>query len=303
MKTKFTVILSLFLALAGCIEEELDKCLEGNVRVKIYAEKFQTNSPDATIDCEDTFNSRIQTLHCMLYKDSAFVMDTAITDVSATRGPFFEFTIPNLEFGDYHMVIIANCSPAAMRGDFRRRDGLSLLYIVGDKTDDLFGGTVDFTVDCDCTLEQATKLRRLLGVVRCRVHNVPENVTEAEITLHGVCSSLGKGGIYGDNIDVTRRVPIQELQDLSRAANSRGTEVTLGVFPPVTDQFAAFRLKLLSGTSDVPYFDKLVSSNVKIERNQLVELISDFSDGNFNFEIKLDSKWGDYVNGGGAEAN
>lgn len=298
MKTKLTVVLLIWIALSGCVKETLDPCPSGNVRIKVYAEKFQTNSSEAGKDCEESFSTRIKFLHCILYKGSSYVMDTTVSDVSAVSGPYLDFGIPNLDFGNYQLVVIGNCSPDAMRGDIHIPGDLSLLYSGVDATEDLFAASLDFTVDCNCTQEFETKLRRLQGVVRCKITNIPDAATEAEVILHGVNSKLGKGGLYSTNIDISRRIPVEKLN----RSNTKDLDIILGTFPTSPQQPASYELKLYNSGHAV-MFDQVMTTQVNVIRNQLVELVTDFSDGTLRFEIIVDGKWEDYVNGGEIEVH
>lgn len=299
MKTKLSSILLIFLSLTACVKETLNECPVGNARINLYAEKFQTNSLGVTDDCEEAFNKRIQFLHYILYKDQTYVMDTTISDLTKVNGSFCTFQIPDLEFGNYQLVAIGNCSPEAMRGEIHIPGNLSLLYRSVDEVEDIFAGVLEFTVDCDCTQEFAAKLRRLTGVIRCRITNVPDNVCDAEVTIHGVNSECGKDGIYSKSIDITRRVPIEQLT----RSNSKDIEITMGAFPTLTDRPASYELKLYSPDKPEPVFGRVISNKVNVVRNQLVELLTDFSNGTPNFEIIVNGKWDDYINGGEVEVH
>lgn len=296
MKTKFTGILFLFLALTGCVKETLDKCPEGNVKINLYAEKFQTNSAGATEDKEDVFNKRIQYLHCILYKDNTYVLDTVIPDLSEAGGDAYTLFFPKLEFGDYQLVTIGNSTPDAMSGDLHIPGDLTLLYLGADQTEDLFASALNFTVDCDCVQEFSTKLRRLLGVVRCRISNIPDNATEAEVIIHGANSKLGKESTYSQATDVSRRVTVERTD----GNKTKDLDIILGTFPTSPQQPASYELKLYSA-GNTTLFDQVMTTDVHIVRNQLIELVTDFSDGNFRFEIIVNGKWEDYINGGEVE--
>lgn len=296
MKTRITGILMLFLSLTGCVRETLDSCPEGNVRIHLYAEKFQTNSSGATEDTEEVFSKRIRYLHCILFKDNTYVMDTVISDFSGTEGAFYTLFFPGLDFGDYQLVTIGNCSPDAMSGDLHTPGALTLLYQGAGQTEDLFASLLNFTADCDCVQEFPTKLRRLQGVVRCKLTNLPDNVTEAEVILHNVNSKLGKSGVYHTNIDASRRVSVEKLN----RNNTKGLDIILGAFPTSPQRSASYELKLYAPGNTV-VFDQVMTGDVHIIRNQLIELVTDFSNGNLRFEVIVDGKWEDYVNGGEVE--
>lgn len=286
----------LFLSLTACVKETLDSCPEGNVRINLYAEKFQTNSSGAIEDSEEVFNKRIRYLHCILFKDNTYVLDTVIPDLSGVEGAFYTLFFPSLDFGNYQLVTIGNCSPDAMSGDLHIPGGLTLMYLGADQTEDLFASALNFTVDCDCVQEFETKLRRLLGVVRCKITNLPDNVAEAEVIIHDVNSKLGKGGLYNTNTDVSRRVPVERLN----RANTKDLDIILGTFPTSAQHPASYELKFYTSGNTV-MFDQVMTNDVYILRNQLVELVTDFSDGTPRFEVIVDGKWEDYVNGGEVE--
>lgn len=297
MKTQLTGILLLFLTLSACVKETLDKCPEGNVRINVYAEKFQTNSAAVRQDAEEAFNKRIELLHYILYKDNAYVLDREVSNVSGASGAAYSFNLPQLAMGDYQLVVIGNCTPDAMSGDIHIPGDLSILYTGAGSTEDLFASRLDFTVDCDCPLEFETKLRRLQGVIRCQLKNVPKEVSEAEVIIHGVNSVLGKGGVYSQTIDINKRVTVPTQQ----ADGSRDINIILGAFPTPDAQPASYQLKLYTPSRKEAVFDQVITRDVKVERNQLVELLADFADGSFSFEIKVDGKWEDYVNSGEIE--
>ncbi len=297
MKTKLSSILLIFISLTSCVKETLDKCEVGNARINFYAEKFQTNSPGIMDNCEEIFNKRIQFLHFILFKDETYVMDTTVTDLSATKGNCHTLILPDLGFGNYRLVTIGNCSPDAMLNDLHIPGNLSLLYRGVDQVEDLFASALDFTIDCNCTQEFVSKLRRLSGVIRCRIINIPDNICDAEITIHGITSECGKGGIYSKRIDISQRIPVEKLQ---RSSN-KDIDILLGAFPTLTDKPASFGLKLYTPDKPEAIFNEILTTKVNVVRNQLVELLTDLKNGTLNFEIIVDGKWDDYVNGGNVE--
>lgn len=295
MKTKLTGILLLLSFFSGCVKETLDTCPEGNVRVNVYAEKFQTGSSAATQDIEEKINQRIYFMHCILYKEDTYVMDTVIEDLSGNNEPYYPVNFSQLPFGDYNLIIVGNCSPEAMSGDFNQWGGLNLLYPGADQTDDLFATLLPFTVDCNCTMQFDTKLRRLLGVVRCEVTAIPEGIDEFEIIFHNVNSQLGKEGIYSNTIQVNKRMPVV------RTRSTAPQTALLGLFPTITDQPASYELKLYSNKQSEAVFSQVISDNVPVLRNQLTELLTDFSNGQLEFTVRLDTKWDDSIQGGEVE--
>lgn len=295
MKTKIAGIAIFLLSLAGCVKETLDKCKEGNVRINVYAEKFQSKYSDVTRDIEPQFGKRIEFMHCILYQEDNYVLDTVIDNVSAVKDSHMPIDFHQLPFGNYNLVIIGNCLPETMSGDFHRRGGMLLLYPGADKTEDMFASVVSFTVDCDCTMEFSTKLLRLLGVVRCEMNGLADDVSEIEVIFHNINSQCGDNGVFSLPIDLSRRIKIM------RTRSTEPQSLLLGVFPTLSDKPATYEVKLYSEGQTEPTFSKVMSDKINILRNQYVELISDFSKGEVQFTIRLDTQWDDHMQGGEVE--
>lgn len=295
MKIQLTGIFLFLFSLTGCVKETLDKCPERNVRISIYAEKFQTQSDAATQDVEDKIGQRIHLLRCILYKEDSFFLDTLIENISGVNASLYPIDFGALPWGNYNLLVTGNCATEVMGGDFHQPGGMSLLYPGIDKTEDLFAAQLPFTVDCDCAMQFETKLRRLLGVVRCEINGIPEEVTEIEVLLHNVNSSLGKGGVYSKPVDVSKRIPVV------RTRSTLSQSILMGTFPTLTDKPASYELRLYTAGQEQAVFSKVMSEKVDILRNRLTELVTDFSDEEVRFSIRVDTQWDDYVNGGEVE--
>ncbi len=292
MKIKLPGIVLFFLSLTGCIKETLDKCPEGNVYINIYAEKFQTNTSDCNQDIEEQIGKRIRFMHCILYKEDTCVIDTVIESLSEVQDSHYRIQFDGLPFGDYNLLIIGNCIPETMVGDYHRRGVMSLVYLGIEQADDMFAALLAFTVDRNETIQLETKLRRLLGVVRCEINGIPDKISEIEIVLHNINRQLGKGGIFSNAIDISKRVPV------NRTHSSLPLSILMGVFPTVPNKPAVYELKFYTQGQEEAVYNKVISDKIDIPRNQMIELITDLSDGEIHFTIRLDSKWKDYINGG-----
>ena len=77
--------------------------------------------------------------------------------------------------------------------------------------------------------------------------------------------------------------------------------MSIGVFPTTKGSPATFRLKLFKDSGNVAVYDEVAKEPLNIVRNQLVELLIEFSNGNLSFEIKVDTLWEDLINGGEIE--
>lgn len=297
MKTKLTGIILLLFSLSGCVKETLDKCPEGNISIQVYAEKFRTNSEAPTQDSEPQIDLRIHTLYCVLYKDDVYVSDTFIDNLSTSNASYYPIDFNKLPFGNYKLMLIGNAPAAALQGDYHQWGDLKLLYSAPDHTNDLFAALLPFTVDCNCTTHLQTKLRRLLGVVKCEFKNLPQEVSEVEVILHHVNSRLEKGGAYTQPTSISKRVAT------GNPSSSDPLDILLGTFPPDPSTPAAYELKLYTPGKEAPFFSQIISERIPIYRNQLTELITEISDGKIHFMIRLDTAWDDYIDGGEIEIN
>lgn len=294
MKTRAIFFFALLISLGGCIKETLDECPTGNVRVHVYVEKFQTDSESPTQDIEASFRTRIQYFHCLLYKDNQLVSDTVIPETSGVQQSSYTWEAQNLEFGDYQLLIIANSDPATSNGDLSTLGEYYLVYPGTDQTQDFFATTLPFTVNCDCLEEYHTKLRRLQGVVRCVFNNLPAAATEVEFSLQNLSSKaqLGKKQ-YTGTTDVSKRIPIPA------ATSASPFSVVIGTFPTPENQTTTYAIKLYSNAGSSPIYDQVVNREVKIQRNQLNQLITNFSSEGLSFEVIVNQNWDDVVNSDG----
>lgn len=302
MDTKLISFL-FFLLLCSCINDDLDECPPevGNIKINIYAEKFQNKSEDPLASREASFNTRLHHLYYYLYKGDKLLERGSVDDLSANTAPAYSFERSNLDFGDYTLLVLGNCKAAGViTGTGDNRNELILNYPGIDTTDDFFTCVFPFTVNCDCTQEYDAGLQRVHGVIRCNIVNLPENISDVEISINGLSGKKTVTGNYSGNIEVSKRFPV-----VNAKARTRNQSYVLGTFPTANGQQSAYRLKLYSYGSDVPILDKVIADTLTVQRNQLLDMTTTFDEnginGNIRFEILLGTEWDGSVDGGSTD--
>lgn len=297
MNAKLLLFLSVLL-FAGCIHESLDPCPVGDVKVNIYVEKFQAVTHNYDTDMEVAFNTRIQDIHYFLFKDNALIEEGRIADCSSYMSPPYTFQRQGLEFGDYCLAIVSNCS--AYVGGSAPAD-LFFTYAGVDNKEDYFAVCFPFTVDCDCQTEYNAYMERTHGVVRYTFSNVPADISGIEMTMTNVGNKKLIDGDYSGQMEVTKRVPVSAV---TRAVtDNNDITVTLGTFPTTTGMRSAYRLRLYKNGGREPWYDGTVTDTLTVRRNQLLNIATRFTEGTSPFEVSVNTTWDGSISGGGTDVN
>jgi len=284
---KFAGILFFIAIFSSCVRDGLDECPEGQVRLRLFVEKFRNKSQDPLADREDIFSDRVSHLRYFLYKDGG-LKDQGIIDqlLRTTSGNCHTFDFKDLEFGDYKMLVVANSSKTALTGDAGNGDNLLLTFPGCDDTEDFFSAVFPFTVESNELKEYEVGLARTHGVIRYTFKNMPAEVSDIEIVMENVGSEKWITGDYKIGCKANKRyimVPV------SRQATTE--DYVIGTFPTLTGQRSAYHLNLYRAGDTVPYINYMVSDTLTVVRNQLLEIGVTFNNGALDFEIKLDSDW------------
>lgn len=297
MNAKLLLFLSVLL-FAGCIHESLDPCPVGDVKVNIYVEKFQTVTHNYDTDMEAAFNTRIQDIHYFLFKDNALIEEGRIADCSSYMSPPYTFQRQGLEFGDYCLAMVSNCS--AYVGGSAPAD-LFFTYAGVDNKEDYFAVCFPFTVDCDCQTEYNAYMERTHGVVRYTFSNVPADISGIEMTMTNVGNKKLIDGDYSGQMEVTKRVPVSAV---TRAVtDNNDITVTLGTFPTTTGMRSAYRLRLYKNEGGEPWYDGTVTDTLTVRRNQLLNIATRFTEETSPFEVSVNTTWDGSISGGGTDVN
>lgn len=296
MKAKVLGILLALFTLAGCIKEDLDPCPVGNVKINVYAEKFQNPSEEPMASTESDFKGRISHLRYFLYKGKELKEEGIVTDFSRVNGAFYTFDRFGLDFGDYTLVLVGNSTQTALSGNPSKMDNLLITYPGPDLTKDYFSAVFPFTVDCDCTTEFNVGMSRMHGVVRYIFENMPEDVTAIEVTMKNVGVKKWIHGDYAEKTDIVKTYVPATLQ--SRAAKQQWV---MGTFPTAAGEKSVYSVKVYRQHSSLPFYEGVVSEQLEVKRNQLLDIKAVFNDGTLRFDISIDHTWDGTSDGGDTE--
>lgn len=291
-------VLALF-SVASCIEETLDACPPegGGVTVRIYAEKFQARAPYAPEELEGSFNARIHSLGYLLYADDRLIEQGTLSGVAATADSAYVFRHDTLPFGRYRLALLANTQARMTTGTSDAPENLYVVYQGEEAGDDHFTDVLSFEVMCPYRNEFTTVLQRVHGVTRFRFDRLPAQTQAVEVSLDNVASRVPLAGDSDTPREVVKRVDVSAL-----GTRASGT-FTLGTFATVPGSRSAWRVRLYSADSGTPFYDRVVTDTLRIERNQLIDLTARFDDGSgdFDFSVDLDPRWDGSVEGGGSD--
>lgn len=281
--------------LAGCIKEDLDPCPLGRVKVNVYAEKFQNFSENAMDNVEGSIKDRIRHLRYYLYREGKMEQKGIVSDWSAVNGAFYALTWEGLEWGDYELILVGNSTKNALSGDENIADNLVLTYPGNELTEDYFAAVLPFTVNCDCELEFNTALSRLQSVVRYTFKNIPADLTDIEVEMSRLATKKYITGSYEGEGSAVKKYAVLPV----RAETAAG--FIIGTFPTLMDTKAVLNMKLYRNHEVEPYYNQVVTDTLKVKRNQLLDIITTFSDGKIDFEVRIDGSWDGFAPGGDTE--
>jgi len=100
-------------------------------------------------------------------------------------------------------------------------------------------------------------------------------------------------GDYRDTFIANRRF---DIIPVTRQAATE--DYIIGTFPTVTDGYSTFRLSLFREGEEKAYLSQMISDNLTVVRNQLLEISVNYEDGEFSFEVTMDSSWNGSSSGG-----
>lgn len=294
MKVKIRFALLLLLALTGCVKEKLDPCPVGKVKVNIYAEKFQNPSDNPGDQTEERVADRLGHLRYFLYQEGSLKDKGVIRDFSGINDAFYTLNWDALDFGNYQLVLVGNSTRDALSGDETLPDNLVLTYPGCDLTEDFFAAVLPFEVNCNCTSEFRVALSRVQGVVRYSFKGVPADLTDVEIGVTHVSNQKYITGEYTGEGEAVKKYAFLPVK-VNAESNPR---FAIGIFPTLPEKRAVFSMKLYRNHEDSPYYNERISDTLKIRRNQLLDIITTFSDGKVQFDIRMDGTWDGTSSGG-----
>lgn len=292
-------IITLFLcmtALTGCIKDGEIPCPEGTIQIHFFAEKFQNKSQNPLDEREEKFCDRIGHIRYYLYKNGELQEKRIVENFSDVESNCYSLKYTGLEYGDYELVIVSNCTKEALSGDPVKASNLLLTYPGGPNTEDFFTAVFPFTVNSNESKEYEVGLLRAQGVVRYTFANMPSNITGVGIRLTNVGNEKWITGDYSNMCEATHHYTTLQ----TRQASNYG--YVIGTFPTIPAERSAYYLSLYRDGSDTPYTTQMIVDTLSVIRNQLIDITTSFGEGGeITYEITLDNEWDGSILGGEVE--
>lgn len=287
-------ILTLF---SSCIKDGETLCPEGKVTFLFFAEKFQNKSQNPLDDREEKFCDRIQQVRYYLYKDNNLKEERVIDKFDSNNSNCFTLEYTDLEPGNYRMVVIGNSTKTALSGDPANAANLVLTYPGTMETEDYFTTVFPFTVHAEEVKTYEVGLSRAHGVIRYKFVNMPADVSGIGVMMDNVTAKKWITGDYAEVYEASRRFNINRTET-RQSGNDEIQDYVIGTFPTTVNERSAFYLSLYRDGVDTPYLNRMISDTLVVTRNQLIEIVTTFNDGNVDFEIYLDNEWDGSLHGG-----
>jgi len=282
---------------SGCVRDGVDECPEGSVRLNFFAERFRNRSLNPLDDREDIFTDRIGHFRYYLYKDGVLNKQGMIEKFEKATINSYSMEFSQLEYGEYEMVVVANCTKTALSGDAASSANLVLTYPGCGDTEDFFSAVFPFTVNSAEKKEYDIGLLRAHGVIRYTFVNMPSDISDIDIVMENVSSEKWITGDYKNIYKASQRYIVVPLN--RQTADEEG--YIMGTFPTLPDGRSSYYLNLYRQGETEPFRSELISDNLTIARNQLLDIAVTFNNGNISYEILLDSSWNGSSSGGATE--
>ena len=297
MIKNINLIIGLFLIAflsSGCVKDGLDECPSGRVNLHLYVEKFRNSSVDLVSNSEENFTDKVNHLRYYLYKDGELINQELIQNFSKATNPCQTFEFTDLDYGDYNLVFIANCTKDALSGDSTIADNLVLTFPSCADTEDFFTAVHPFKVTSNDDTEYEVGLLRTHGIVRYTFNNMPDNISEIEVIVKNVNSEKWVTGTYKETCEASHKYTITPL---GRAETDNS--YIIGTFPTPEGEYSTYHLNLYRNNEASPYLERMITDTMSVVRNQLLDIAVTFeSETDLSFEIELNKDWDGSSSGG-----
>lgn len=291
---KIVGLLLLIVFFSSCVTDGEDPCPPaGSVKIDFFVEKFRNQSENPLDDREEDFLSRVNHLRYFIYKDNELYDQGIINNFTKASSPSYSFQFTELDYGNYNMVVIANCTKDALSGDPSNADNLLLTFPGCTDTEDFFTAIFPFSVQSDEVKEYEVGLMRTHGVIRYTFKNMPDNITDMEIVMKNVSQEKWVTGDYMTTCEASRQYVMIPLEKKSAT-----DDYIMGTFPTLPDEKSVYYLNLYRERGTTPYISQMITDDLIVKRNQLLDIAVTFNDGYLSFEIDLDSDWDGSSSGG-----
>lgn len=302
----FQIITMLILVATStsCIRDGLIEC-PGNVRLLFYAEQFQNSSNDPLAATESVFTNRVKHLRYYLYCEGELYDQGILEKLPESTAPDYIYAMEKADYGNYEMVVIANCSKTALTGNPANPANLVLTFPGCADTEDYFTAVYPFTVNSDELVTHTVGLLRTQGLIIYRFVNMPAEISDVDILIENVSNQKWIKGDYMQTGSANSRYAIVPLtQSPRKRINSLAGEerYVMGTFPTLTNEKATYHLGLYRNGEPEPFRRQMITDTLTVRRNQLLEVIATFdTDYNVDFEINLNPDWDGSTIGGETE--
>lgn len=291
---KILGLLLLTVLFSGCVKDGEDPCPPaGSVKIDFFVEKFRNKSENPLDDREEDFYSRVNHLRYFIYKEGELYDHGILNNFARVVSPSYSFQFTELDYGDYNMVVVANCTKEALTGDPSNADNLLLTFPGCADTEDYFTAVFPFSVESDEQKKYEVGLLRTHGVIRYTFKNMPDHITDMEIVIKNVSQEKWVTGDYKTTYEASRQYIVVPLD--KKIAND---DYIMGTFPTLTNEKSAYYLNLYREREATPYISQMITDDIIVRRNQLLDIAVTFNDGYLSFEIDLDSDWDGSSSGG-----
>ncbi|MBK5722259.1 FimB/Mfa2 family fimbrial subunit [Dysgonomonas sp. Marseille-P4677] len=291
---KIIGILLLITLFSSCLKDGEDLCHSvGSVKIDLFVEKFRNQSDNPLDDREDSSLGRVNHLRYFIYKEGLLYEQGIIDKFTKTSGPLYSFLLSGLDYGNYNIVFVANCTKKSLRGDSTNIENLLLTFPGCEDTEDFFSAVFPFSVDSDNMMEYEVGLKRTHGIVRCTFNNLPNNISDIEIIMKNVNMEYWIAGDYKVAGEASRKYSLTELKD-----ETVNGDYIIGTFPTPINEKSIYYLNIYKEDEATPYISQMITDDFEIRRNQLLDISVTFNDGYLSFEIDMDSDWDGPSSGG-----
>lgn len=297
---KFLLTVMSAWAFSGCITDgDLNPCPTpaSGVDVSIYVERFNGSlepGRSASVPLyrsvfetsESCFGDRIEKLYYLLYRDGTLVEDGIVQNPSLVRTSHYMFKRDDLVPGRYTLYLMANCPD--LEASPVNPDEITVAYPGHDLTADYFMAYLPFTVNKDSRASYVAQLKRLHGIVRFTFYDLDPSITKIDIHMDGLTGSGCILGTYSDDYEFNISVPVNPA---GRAGGD--TQSVVGLFPTTDGGVSSWDVKVHRADGEPLYFEGIVSRDLNVMRNRLLDLRATFTEGGISFDVSVGQEWDD----------
>lgn len=298
-KIRIIAILLSIAFFSACVKDGEDLCppepkdLTGNAIIHVYAEKFRNKSQNPLDDRVDNFGEVISHLRYFIYKNGELFDEGIIDKFPKADLDRHTFTISDLEYGEYKMVLVANSIRERLTGVAAKSANLLLTFPGCLDNEDYFTAVFPFSIKDDRNTEYDVGLLRTNGVIRYTFNNMPAEVSDIEVVMKNVYLEKWIDGEYKNVCDANMKYTIIPLK-----RQTVTDDYIIGTFPTPANEYSAFHINLYQKGETEPYMSRMVAEDLSVIRNQLLDITVTFNNGELDFIIDLDSDWDGTSSGG-----